>query len=100
MRCIALPSLSMLTRWTTGLNFLHSQSLGTGIADEIDISNRLIAFIDSLPVNKPTTANTQPKEETEPGTRSLKRLTEAIVAISSSLISSQLVAEHSGAFEG
>ena len=70
------------------------------LADEIDISNRLIAFIDSLPVNKPTTANTQPKEETEPGTRSLKRLTEAIVAISSSLISSQLVAERSGAFEG
>ena len=70
------------------------------LADEIDISNRLIAFIDSLPVNKPTTANTQPEEKTESGTRSLKRLTEAIVAISSSLISSQLVAEHSGAFEG
>ena len=97
MRCIALPSLSMLTRWTTGLNFLHSQSLGTGSRMKLTSATVLSR---SLPVNKSTTANTQSEEETEPGTRSLKRLTDAIVAVSSSLISSQLVSEHPDAFEG
>jgi hypothetical protein len=59
------------------------------LADEIDYSNRLIAFIDGLAGSKPTIANTQP-EEMESGVRSLKRLTAAIVAISSSLMAGQL----------
>jgi hypothetical protein len=62
------------------------------LADEIDYSNRLIAFIDGLAGSNPTTANTQP-EELESGVRSLKRLTAAIVAISSSLMAGQLDAD-------
>jgi len=59
------------------------------LADEIDSSNRLIAFIDYLAGSKPTIANTQP-DEMESGVRSLKRLTAAIAAISSSLMAGQL----------
>ena len=59
------------------------------LADEIDYGKRLIAFIDGLAGSKPASANTQP-EEMESGVRSLKRLTAAIVAISSSLMAGQL----------
>ena len=62
------------------------------LADEIDCSNRLIAFIDGLAGSNPTTANPQP-EEFESGVRSLKRLTAAIVAISASLMAGQLDAD-------
>ena len=91
MRCIASTSPSMLTRPTTGLIFSHSQSHGSELADEIDYSNRLIAFIDDLAGSKPPIANTQP-EEIESGVRSLKRLTAAIVTISSSLMAGRLAA--------
>ena len=64
-------------------DFLAFADLWYRLADEIDYSNRLIAFIDGLAGSKSTIANTQP-EEMEFGVRSLKRLTAAIVAISSS----------------
>ena len=61
------------------------------LADEIDYSNRLIAFIDGLAGRKPAIASTQP-EEMELGVQSLKWLTAAIVDISSSLMAGQLAA--------
>jgi len=68
------------------------------LADEIDISDRLIAFIDGLPASK--AMGNMEAEEIESGIRSLKRLTEAIVAISSSFMADQLAAGHSDASEG
>ena len=62
------------------------------LADEIDYSNRLIAFIDGLAGSKPTRANTQP-EELESGVRSLKRLTGGIVGICCCLMAGQLVGD-------
>ena len=70
-------------------DFLAFAASWCQLADEIDYSNRLIAFIDGLAGSKPAAANTQP-EEIETGVRSLKRLTAAIVAISSSLMAAQL----------
>ena len=68
------------------------------LADEIDISNRLIAFIDGLPASK--AMGNMEGEEIESGIRSLKRLTAAIVAISSSFMADQFTAGHSDASEG
>ncbi len=63
------------------------------LADEIDISSRLVAFIDGLPAV--AMGNTE-AEELEFGIRSLKRLTAAIVAISSSFLADQLAAVDPG----
>ena len=65
------------------------------LADEIDISSRLVAFIDGLPASVEM-GNTE-AEELEFGIRSLKRLTAAIVAISSSFMADQLAAVDTGA---
>jgi hypothetical protein len=65
------------------------------LADEIDISNRLVAFIDGLPASR--AMENAEAEEIESGIRSLKRLTAAIVAISSSFMADQLAAVDSGA---
>jgi len=56
------------------------------LADEIDFSNRLIAFIDALPASN-AVGNIRAEES---GIRSLKRLTAAIVAISSCFMADQL----------
>ena len=66
MRCIASPSLSMLTLVDYWSEFLAFAEFWYRLADDIDISNRLIALIDSLPVNKLTMANTQPEEKLSP----------------------------------
>jgi hypothetical protein len=64
------------------------------LADEIDISNRLVDFIDGLPASTPM-ANTEARE-VESGIGALKRLTSAIAAISSSFVADQLAAVNSG----
>ena len=65
------------------------------LADEIDIRNRLIAFIDGLPASK--AMGSTEAEEIESGVRSLRRLTAAIVAICSSFVADQLAAGRSDA---
>ena len=79
-------------------NFLAFAETWYKLANEIDYSDRLVAFIDGLGV-KPMPGNTE-VEEIESGIRSLKRLTAAIVAISSSFMADQLAAGHSHASEG
>ena len=66
------------------------------LAKEIDYSDRLIAFIDELGASMATEEKTE-SQDLESGTRSLRRLTAAIVAISSSFMADQLAA---AAFEG
>jgi hypothetical protein len=63
------------------------------LADEIDISNRLVAFIDSLPASTPM--GDMEAREVESGIGALKRLTSAIAAISSSFVADQLAAVNS-----
>jgi hypothetical protein len=58
------------------------------LANEIDYSNRLIAFIDAC-ASEPMKENTAP-EEIESGMRSLRRLTAAIVTISTCFMADQL----------
>ena len=65
------------------------------LADEIDISNRLVTFIDGLPTS--LAMENMEAEELESGIGSLKRLTAAIIAISSSFMADQLAAVDSGA---
>lgn len=60
------------------------------LADEIEYSHRLVAFIDGLGVNEPVREKTA--SEIESGIRSLRRLTAAIVAVSTCLMSGQLAA--------
>jgi hypothetical protein len=67
------------------------------LADEIDIGNRLVAFIDGLPSSR--AMENAKAEEIESGKRSLKRLTAAIVAISSSFMADQLGAVDYGGSE-
>lgn len=64
------------------------------LADEIDISNRLVAFIDAIHTEAMGNMHAQ---ELESGAASLKRLSAAIVAISSSFMAHQLAAVDSGA---
>ena len=80
-------------------NFLAFAETWYKLANEIDYSDRLVAFIDELGVKEPTLENTE-AEEIESGIRSLRRLTTAIVAISSSFIADQLAAGPSDASEG
>ena len=58
-------------------NFLAFADTWYKLANEIDYSDRLVAFIDGLGVKDPTQANTK-AEEINSGIRSLKRLTAAI----------------------
>jgi hypothetical protein len=76
-------------------NFLAFADTWYKLANEIDYSDRLVAFIDGLGVNDPTLGNAE-AEEIESGIRSLKRLTAAIVAISSSFMADELAAVDSG----
>ena len=80
-------------------NFLAFAETWYKLANEIDYSDRLVAFIDELGVKGPTLENTE-AEEIESGIRSLRRLTAAIVAISSSFMADQLAAGPSDASEG
>ena len=76
-------------------NFLAFAETWYKLANEIDCSDRLVAFINGLGVREPTLD--AEAEEIEFGIRSLKRLTAAIVAISSSFMANQLAAVDSGA---
>lgn len=76
-------------------NFLAFADTWYKLANEIDYSDRLVAFIDGLGVKDPTLGNAK-AEEIDSGIRSLKRLTAAIVAISSSFMADQLAAVDSG----
>jgi hypothetical protein len=69
------------------------------LANEIDYSDRLVAFIDGLGVREPMLGNDE-ADEIECGIRSLKRLTAAIVAITSSFMADQLAAGRSEASKG
>ena len=80
-------------------NFLAFAETWYTLANEIDYSDRLVAFIDGLGAREPTLANAE-VEEIESGIRSLKRLTAAIVAISSSFMADQLAAVDSDTSEG
>ena len=60
------------------------------LADEIEYSHRLVAFIDGLGVNEPVKEKTE--SEIKSGIRSLRRLTSAIVGVSTCLMSGQLAA--------
>ena len=80
-------------------NFLAFAETWYKLANEIDYSDRLVAFIDGLGVGEPPLEKTE-AEEIESGVRSLKRLTGAIVAISSSFMADQLAAGRSDASEG
>jgi len=77
-------------------NFLAFAETWYKLANEIDCSDRLVAFINELDVREPTLGNTE-AEEIDSGIRSLKRLTAAIVAISSSFMANQLAAVDSSA---
>jgi hypothetical protein len=79
-------------------NFLAFADTWYKLASEIDCSDRLVAFIDGLGVREPTLD--AEAEEIESGIRSLKRLTAAIVAISSSFMADQLAAGRSDTAEG
>ena len=79
-------------------NFLAFAETWYKLANEIDYSDRLVAFIDGLGVREPTLEKTE--SEIESGIRSLRRLTAAIVAISSSFMADQLAAGPSDASEG
>ena len=59
------------------------------LANEIDHSERLIAFIDALVARDPMKENTAP-EEINSGAGSLRRLTAAIVTLSSCFMADQL----------
>ena len=80
-------------------NFLAFAETWYKLANEIDYSDRLVAFIDGLGVKEPTLVTTE-AEEIESGIRSLRRLTAAIVAISSSFMADQLAAARTDAFDG
>jgi hypothetical protein len=80
-------------------HFLAFAETWCKLANEIDCSDRLIAFIDGLGVREPMPGDTK-AGEIESGIRSLKRLTAAIVAISSSFMADQLAAGRSNASEG
>jgi hypothetical protein len=60
------------------------------LANEIDSSDRLIAFIDGLGVSEPMTEKAE--SEIESGLRSLRRLTAAIVAVSACLMTGPFAA--------
>ena len=80
-------------------NFLAFAETWYKLANEIDYSDRLVAFIDGLGVREPT-LGVKEVEEIESGIRSLKRLTAAIVAISFSFMADQLAAGGPDASEG
>ena len=68
------------------------------LASEIESSDRLVAFIDGLGVSEPMTDKTE--SEIDSGIRSLRRLTAAVAAMSSSFMADQLSARRSDAAEG
>lgn len=76
-------------------DFLAFAATWYKLANEIDYSDRLVAFIDGLGVRDPMLAKDN-SEEVEGGIRSLKRLTAAIVAITSSIMADQLAADEGG----
>jgi hypothetical protein len=76
-------------------DFLAFAETWYNLANEIDYSDRLVAFINGLGVTESIPGNER-AEEIESGIRSLKRLTAAIVALTSSFVADQLAGERSG----
>ena len=65
------------------------------LANDIDYSDRLIAFIDALGANQPMKENMAP-EEIESGTRSLRRLTAAMITFSTCFMADQFSENKAG----
>lgn len=64
------------------------------LANEIDYSDRLVAFIDGLGVREATIGN-EGTDEIESGIGSLRRLIASIIAVTSSFVAGQLAGERS-----
>jgi hypothetical protein len=76
-------------------DFLAFAEAWSKLANEIDYSDRLIAFIDTLGASEPTKENTAP-EEIGSGIRSLGRLTAAIVTFSTCFMADQFSENKAG----
>lgn len=72
-----------------GRDFLAFAEAWYKLANEIDYSNRLIAFIDALGAGEPMKGNTAP-QGLGSGIRSLQRLVAAMVTISTGFMADQL----------